>query len=44
MYRKFSCFNYFSGIDKPIVFINAADDPIVPPQLLKKVKEATSEF
>jgi len=39
-----SCINYFSGIDKPMIFINAVDDPIVPPELLEKIKDATSEF
>ena len=44
MYSKISCINYFSGIDKPMIFINAVDDPIVPPQLLEKIKDVTSEF
>lgn len=43
MYRKMSCINYWDGIDKPMVFINAVNDPIVPPQLLEKVKEATKK-
>ena len=42
MYSKMSCINYWHGIDKPMVFINAVDDPIVPPQLLEKVKACTS--
>ena len=44
MYSKMSCINYWHGIDKPMVFINAVDDPIVPPQLLDRVKDATSEY
>jgi predicted alpha/beta-fold hydrolase len=44
MYTKMSCIHYWHGIDKPMVFINAIDDPIVPPQLLERVKDATSTF
>jgi predicted alpha/beta-fold hydrolase len=39
-----SCINYWHGIDKPMVFINAVDDPIVPPQLLEKIKGCTRKI
>ncbi len=44
MYSKMSCINYWQGIDKPMVFINAVDDPIVPPKLLEKVQAMTSKY
>ena len=44
MYSKISSINYLGGIDKPMIFINAVDDPLVPPQLLEKIKDVTSEF
>lgn len=43
-YQHNSCANYFNGIKVPMVFINAADDPIVPKPLLEIVKDATSEY
>lgn len=38
MYRKWSCYNYWENITVPIVFINATDDPIVPPKLVEKAR------
>ena len=43
LYRRSSCVNYFDGISVPMVFINAVDDPVVPPQCTNIIKEATSE-
>ena len=37
-YSKWSCYNYWENITVPIVFINAIDDPIIPPKLVEKVK------
>jgi len=38
MYRNWSCDNYWENITVPIVFINATDDPIVPPKLVEKAR------
>ena len=37
-FRKWSCYNYWENITVPIVFINATDDPIVPPKLVEKAR------
>lgn len=44
MYRWSSSVHYLDGISKPMVFINAKDDPIVPEDLLVHIKEYSSEF
>ena len=44
LYRRSSCVHYFDGVTVPMVFINAKDDPVVPPVLTNIIKEATSEF
>jgi len=44
MYRNMSCINYWSGIEKPMIFINAVDDPLFYPRLLNNVRDATSQF
>jgi abhydrolase domain-containing protein 2 len=38
MYKWSSCVNYLSNIEKPIVFVNALDDPLVPEVLLNPVR------
>lgn len=38
LYRWSSSENYFDNIDKPIIFINAKDDPLIPEFLLEPVK------
>ena len=43
-YRSSSSVNYFDGIKVPMIFINAADDPIVPPPLIQIIKDATSKL
>ena len=37
-FRNWSCDNYWENITVPIVFINATDDPIVPPKLVEKAR------
>lgn len=44
MYKWSSSVNYLEGIDKPMVFINAKDDPIIPDDLLSSIKEYASEL
>lgn len=44
MYRWSSSVHYLDGISKPMVFINAKDDPIVPEDLLLHIKEYSSEL
>ena len=44
MYGKMSCINYIHGVDKPMIFINSVDDPIIPPELLEKIKTVTSKL
>lgn len=39
LYKWCSSANYLENISKPIVFINAKDDPIVPEELLLPIKE-----
>lgn len=43
MYKWSSSVNYLKGIEKPMVFINARDDPIVPDELLLSIKEHSGE-
>eukprot|EP00096_Caligus_rogercresseyi_P008162 TRINITY_DN2655_c3_g1_i1.p1 TRINITY_DN2655_c3_g1~~TRINITY_DN2655_c3_g1_i1.p1 ORF type:complete len:451 (-),score=123.33 TRINITY_DN2655_c3_g1_i1:241-1593(-) len=38
-YRNSSSLQYFGGIQVPMIFLNAADDPIVPPPLTALVKK-----
>jgi len=42
-YRVTSCCNYFDGVKVPMAFVNAADDPIIPPNLLNVVKDAVKK-
>ena len=42
-YRETSCCNYFDGVSVPMAFVNSADDPIIPPNLLDVIKDAVSE-
>ena len=39
-YNAMSCSNHLKNIQVPTVFINARDDPIVPPPLLEIVRDA----
>lgn len=39
MYKWSSSINYLHNIDKPIVFINAVDDPLVPEVLLEPIRK-----
>ena len=39
-YRKSSCTSVWNNIKIPMVFVNAVDDPIVPPKLLQFVRKA----
>merc|ERR1719270_3168833 len=39
-YNAMSCSNHLKNIKVPTVFINARDDPIVPPPLLEIVRDA----
>ena len=43
MYKKSSCVSYWDNIKVPMVFVNAVDDPIVPPSLLRIVRTAAGE-
>jgi hypothetical protein len=40
-YRTMSCCHHLKSIKIPMVFINALDDPIVPPPLLEVIRDAT---
>jgi len=44
MYKWSSCINYLQNVDKPIVFINALDDPLVPEELLPPIRKFAGEF
>lgn len=39
LYRWSSSINYLDGINKPMIFMNAKDDPLVPEDLLPPIKE-----
>jgi abhydrolase domain-containing protein 2 len=43
MYKWSSCINYLPNIEKPIVFINALDDPLVPEVLLSPIRNFVGE-
>ncbi|XP_075219349.1 abhydrolase domain-containing protein 2 isoform X2 [Lycorma delicatula] len=42
MYRWSSCVNYLKNIRKPMIFINARDDPLVPDELLQPIRDFAS--
>jgi len=42
-YKKSSCVSVWDNIKKPMVFVNAKDDPIVPPVLLRHVRNAAGQ-
>lgn len=44
MYKWSSSINYFDGIEKPMVFINSKDDPLIHENLLHPIKEFCGEF
>lgn len=44
MYKWSSCINYLANIEKPIIFINALDDPLVPETLLQPIRNYAGEF
>jgi len=39
MYRSWSCKTYWENIEVPMVFVNALDDPIVPPKMLQPIRD-----
>lgn len=39
MYKWSSCINYLPNIEKPIIFLNSLDDPLVPEQLLHPIRK-----
>lgn len=39
MYKWSSSINYLHNIEKPVVFINAVDDPLVPEVLLEPIRK-----
>lgn len=39
LYKWSSCINYLHNIDKPMIFINSLDDPLVPEILLYPVRK-----
>ena len=43
LYKWSSSINYLNNISCPMLFINARDDPIVPPALLDPIKKFASE-
>lgn len=44
MYKWSSCINYLTNIEKPIIFINALDDPLVPEALLQPIRNFTGKL
>lgn len=43
LYQWSSCINYLHNIDRPIIFINSLDDPLVPEVLLYPVRKFAGE-
>ena len=43
-YKKSSCVSVWDKIKVPMVFVNAKDDPIVPPPLLRHVRNAAGQY
>lgn len=43
LYKWSSCLHYFDTIDKPMIFINAKDDPLIPDYLLTPVRNLASK-
>lgn len=39
LYKWSSSLNYLNDIEKPMIFINAKDDPLVPEELLLPIKD-----
>lgn len=44
LYKWSSSQFYFDTIEKPMIFINAKDDPLVPVDLLHPIKKFASKF
>ena len=44
LYRWSSSLHYFDKIEKPMIFINAKDDPIVPEDLLPPIKSLAGKL
>lgn len=44
LYRWSSSLHYFDTIEKPMIFINAKDDPLVPEDLLPPIKSFAGKF
>lgn len=44
LYRWSSSLNYVDSLARPMVFMNAKDDPLVPPELLEPIKNFASEL
>ena len=43
-YQRSSCVHVLDKIKIPMIFVNASDDPIVPPPLLEIIKRAAGEL
>lgn len=44
LYKWSSSLHYFDNIQKPMIFINAKDDPLVPEELLLPIKEFARKY
>lgn len=44
LYSWSSCINYLKNIEKPIIFINSMDDPLVPEILLRPIREYAGNY
>lgn len=44
MYKWSSSINYLENIEKPVIFINSKDDPLVPETLLEPIRNFASKF
>lgn len=44
MYKWSSCINYLHNIDRPVIFLNALDDPLVPELLLPPIRKFVGKY
>ena len=44
MYKNWSCKTYWENIEVPMAFVNALDDPLIPPAMLLPIREIAGEY
>jgi abhydrolase domain-containing protein 2 len=44
LYKWSSSINYLKNLEKPMIFINSLDDPLLPEELLKPIRKFAGEI